>query len=332
MKKKMMLVLVGVLLFSLITSVFAEDYVVKEGDMLWKIARDNNTTVDEIVKLNNIEDQNTIYVGQVIQMSNKEKEIKEESIMTNVEKSKALIESLGTDNMEPVAYVNPNKYIQHNLAVADGLSGFGELVKQLPDTTYASVKRIFSDGDYVFMHTEYDFFGPKIGFDIFKFEDGLIVEHWDNLTTTAEDVNPAGRSEIDGTTVVRDLNKTEENKTLVKGFVEDVLMGGAPEKITEYINANKYFQHNTGVADGLDGLGIALEEMAKTGLPMVYDKNHFVLGEGNFVLTVSEGQFLGKKVSFYDLFRIEDGLIVEHWDVIEEIPAESEWKNSNGKF
>jgi predicted SnoaL-like aldol condensation-catalyzing enzyme len=43
------------------------------------------------------------------------------------------------------------------------------------------------------------------------------------------------------------------------------------------------------------------------------------LGEGDFVLSVSEGQFLGENVAFYDLFRVEDGKIVEHWDTIEEI-------------
>jgi predicted SnoaL-like aldol condensation-catalyzing enzyme len=57
-----------------------------------------------------------------------------------------------------------------------------------------------------------------------------------------------------------------------------------------------------------------------------------VLGEGNFVLTVSEGNFAGKPSSFYDLFRVEAGKIAEHWDTIETIPPKSEWQNVNGKF
>jgi predicted SnoaL-like aldol condensation-catalyzing enzyme len=59
---------------------------------------------------------------------------------------------------------------------------------------------------------------------------------------------------------------------------------------------------------------------------------HRVLGEGNFVLTVSEGQFAGKHTSFYDLWRVENGKIAEHWDTVEAIPKEAEWKNGNGKF
>ena len=109
-------------------------------------------------------------------------------------------------------------------------------------------------------------------------------------------------------------------------------MGAAPDKITDYVSTETFLQHNSGVADGLDGLGAALQALAEAGKAMVYDKNHMILGQGNFVLAGSEGQFLGKHVSFYDLFRIEEGKIVEHWDVIEEIPEQDKWMNNNGKF
>ena len=72
--------------------------------------------------------------------------------------------------------------------------------------------------------------------------------------------------------------------------------------------------------------------MAKNGITMTYDRIHKVLGEGNFVLVVSEGSFAGKHVSFYDLFRVEAGKIAEHWDVIEPLLPNSEWQHQNGKF
>lgn len=86
---------------------------------------------------------------------------------------------------------------------------------------------------------------------------------------------------------------------------------GATEPVG-YINAEKYTQHNLSVADGLSGLGAALEAMASQGIKMVYDKVHIVLGEGNFVLVVSEGNFANEPTSFYDLFRVENGKIAEH--------------------
>ena len=47
---------------------------------------------------------------------------------------------------------------------------------------------------------------------------------------------------------------------------------------------------------------------------------------------MSEGYKDGVHSSFYDLFRVADGRIVEHWDTIEAIVPRSEWKNDNGKF
>ena len=252
--------------------------------------------------------------------------------MTKKEKVVALLKSIETGAAEPVGYINPNKYIQHNLGAADGLAGFGALLKALPpNSAKVNTVRAFEDGEFVFTHTDYNFFGPKIGFDIFRFENGLIVEHWDNLQETAKP-NPSGHTMIDGPAVATDLNKTEENKKLVKQFVEDILVNGKMDKLAGYFNGDNYIQHNPLIPDQLSGLGKALGEWAKQGITMKYSKIHKVLGEGNFVLVVSEGNLAGKHNSFYDLFRVENGKIAEHWDTIEPIPAQAEWKNNNGKF
>lgn len=252
---------------------------------------------------------------------------------SNKVKVSELLDSFNTGDPAPIAYINSSHYVQHNLDVGDGLEGFGEVMKHAPPQGFkAKVHRVFADGDYVFAHTEYDFFGPKAGFDVFRFEDGLIVEHWDNLSEITPP-NPSGRTQFDGATDVTDLQATESNKTVVEAFVKDVLMGANPEKITDYVSTETYLQHNSAVADGLDGLGAALEYFAQNGLVMQYDTLHKVLGEGNFVLTMSEGKFgQGDHVAYYDLFRLDNGLIVEHWDVIQAIPAEADWKNQNGKF
>ncbi|SOE20033.1 Predicted SnoaL-like aldol condensation-catalyzing enzyme [Spirosomataceae bacterium TFI 002] len=256
----------------------------------------------------------------------------EEMKLTNKEKVVALLNSFNTGDQTPVSYINPNKYIQHNLAVGDGLAGFGDVMSHAPEGGFkAKVIRAFEDGDFVFTQTEYDFFGPKIGFDIFRFEDGLIVEHWDNLTAIAP-VNPSNRSQIDGATNLVDLDKTEANKAIVKDFVNTVLIKGEFDKMANFFDGDNYIQHNSMIADGLSGLGKALEEMAKNGVSMILEKNHMVLGQGNFVLTVSEGTFAGQPTSYYDLFRVENGKIAEHWDVMETIAPATEHKNGNGKF
>lgn len=261
-----------------------------------------------------------------------ENSMETQTILSNKEKAIAVLTSLETGDQTAIGYINPQKYIQHNLAVADGLEGFGAVMQNAPEGGFkAKVVRSFEDGDYTFSHTIYDFFGPKVGFDIFRFEEGKIVEHWDNLAVLTPP-NPSNRTQTDGSTDLSDINKTEDNKALVADFINTVLVQGGFDKMANYFDGDNYIQHNSMISDGLSGLGTALEEMAKNGITMVYEKNHMVLGEGNFVLAVSEGQFGGKHTSFYDLFRLENGKIVEHWDIIETILPEAEHKNTNGKF
>ena len=252
--------------------------------------------------------------------------------ISNKEKAIALLSSIESGDQTAVEYVNSAKYTQHNLSIGDGLAGFGAALQALPKgTARVNVIRTFVDGDFVVAHTEYNFFGPKDGFDVFRFEDGLIVEHWDNLIEIAPP-NPSGHTQFDGPTEIEDLDQTDANKTLVQSFVQTILADGNMNKIGDYIGGDNYIQHNPGIADGLSGLSQALEAMAKQGITMVYSKIHKVLGQGNFVLTISEGTFADKATSFYDLFRVENGKIVEHWDVMETIILKDEWKNANGKF
>lgn len=256
-----------------------------------------------------------------------------EITMTNKDKAVALLNSIETGDQSAIAYVNAEKYTQHNLTVGDGLAGFGAVLQALPEgSARVNVVRVLEDGEYVFAHTDYNFFGPKVGFDVFRFEDGLIVEHWDNLIEKETKPNPSGHTQLDGPTDARDLGDTAANKALVGSFVQTILANGEMDKIGNYIDGDNYTQHNPDIGDGLSGLGEALEAMAKQGISMVYTKVHKVLGEGNFVLTISEGTFADQPTSFYDLFRVENGKIVEHWDVIETIIPQDEWKNANGKF
>ena len=243
-----------------------------------------------------------------------------------------LLKSIETGASKPLTYINPTKYIQHNLAVADGLAGVEALLQSLPrGATKVNTVRVLQDGDFVILHTDYNFFGPKVGFDIFRFEDGKIVEHWDNLQETALKPSPSGRTMIDGPTAISDLDKTETNKVLMQTYMDD-LLHGRKDKFSSYFEGNNYIQHNPLVADNLTGLFAGLKALASQGQAVKYDRVHKVLGEGNFVLVVAEGSFGDRPVSYYDLYRIENGKIAEHWDTIEPIPPRAEWKNPNAKF
>lgn len=229
-------------------------------------------------------------------------------------------------------------YIQHNPFVPTGLEPFIGLLPVLKEhRTYAENVRMFQDGDFVFMHNIWKNAKPfgadeMVAFDIIRVdENGKVAEHWDAMTVLVKET-ASGRTQTDGPTTVEDLDKTEANKALAVSLIEDVLMGKNPSKIGDYISSEEYHQHNPQIKDGLTGIVEAVEYLTSQNNMFKYTKIHKVLGEGNFVLTVSEGEWNGgKKHVFYDLFRMKDGKIVEHWDVIQEIPTEG-LAHNNGMF
>ena len=238
----------------------------------------------------------------------------------------ALLKGIETGDPASVEVVNSDKYIQHNPQTLEGGEGLIALFKRLSKTSpRVNIVRIFSDGNFVFAHTEYDFSTSRIGFEVFRFEEEQTVEHWDNIQSR-KGPNSSGHSMVDGRIDICDLNKTEEHRAFIRSFLETVLIGGQLNELKSFV-AEMHIEHNPHMSDGLPALHKALSEHT-----ICYEKAHRVLVEGNFVLSVCEGYRDGEHSSFYDLFRIESSKIVEHWDTTEKIAPRSEWKNDNGKF
>ena len=247
----------------------------------------------------------------------------------------ALENTLLAGNVDAVPQYFAADIIQHNEMFANGIEAQKGVVGFLAGngTFKAEYVRVIADDDIVAVHARYEGFGetPMIAFDVFRVEDGKIAEHWDNLIPE-QPVNPSGRTQIDGETAITDLDQTEANKAKVEEFITRSLIEHEEVDFTQYISPVTYLQHNPMVADGLQGFGAFMAEMAQQGITMDYRKVHQVIGEGNFVLTLSEGALGGEPTAFYDLFRLEDGLIVEHWDVIAPMPTEDAPHNEAGKF
>jgi len=245
---------------------------------------------------------------------------------------RALLKSIETGDPAPVAVVNEAKYIQHNPQTREGSAGLAALFQRLSKTSpRVNIVRAFEDGDFVFAHTEYDFASRKIGFEVFRFEAGLAVEHWDNIQER-QGPNQSGRHMVDGPTESVDLDQTESNRELARSFVATVLIDGQFDRLTDYVDEDAYAEHNPRLADGVSALRSALEATAKGRRYIDYRHVHHVLAEGNFVLCLSEGDFGGIHSAFYDLFRVADGKLVEHWDTTEKIAPRRDWQNDNGKF
>lgn len=229
------------------------------------------------------------------------------------------------------------RYTQHSTGVQNGRAGFIEFfegfIARNPKRDIDLV-RVFEDGTYVFVHAFQSLNGGEarwVTTDLFDTdEDDKLIEHWDVISPFVDDTL-SGRTQVDGPSEVVDLDRTDANKELVRSFIEEVLVGGAGLPLTDFISADQYHQHNPDVADGLDGFATYLSGLHDRGEAMVYKQLHRLVGRGNFVASLSEIELAGTAMAVFDIWRIDDGRIVEHWDNMEPIPPKEQWANS-GKF
>ena len=244
---------------------------------------------------------------------------------------KKLLKGIETGDPEAAAVVNEDQYIQHNPRTGEGSPGLAELFARLAKTNpRVTFVRVFEDGDFAFAHNEYDFSGVEVAFEVFRFEDGKAVEHWDNIQMK-QPPNPSGRTMLDGETAITDLDKTEANRELAGTFARQVLIEQQFDRLEIYV-ADDLIQHDPEIADGVTALRNALEAEKNGTLWIEYQQIHRVLAEGNFALCMIEGQRNGLHSGLYNLFRVADGKIAEHWNTVTPIARRSEWQNENGKF
>lgn len=272
--------------------------------------------------------------GYAITPPQTEQRIERKTIMNNKQIVGAFLGAVLQQDASKMRALANKDYIQHNPHLPTGLEAFiGMLPILKQHGTTAENVRMLADGNYVFMHNIWRNAKPfgadeMVSFDIIRLDpSGKVAEHWDALMPQTS-ANPSGRTLTDGATEVSDLDKTQANKAQVRQLF-DTLIHGSPEQVSAAVQENfapDYKQHNPVAADGLQGFMAAMPtEQWK------FTKQHAVLGEGNFVLSISEGTHKGTHSVFYDLVRINKGKIVEHWDVIQAIPTQG-LANPNGMF
>jgi predicted SnoaL-like aldol condensation-catalyzing enzyme len=226
-------------------------------------------------------------------------------------------------------------FIQHDPNVADGLAGLKAFVADVAKSakTDITIYRTIVDQDIVMLHSKVEgmpgYSGPVIAFDLFRFRDGKIVEHWGGQDAEAG-LNLSRRSQVDGPMDVVDRDRTEANRALVRDFKRVVTVELQFDRVNDFIDDDRYFQHASKVGDGIARLKARVSEVAKPDMAPVLVPRRYV-AEGNFVLAVVEAR-TAPPTANYDLFRVENGRIVEHWDVLSPIPPQDRRKNKNAPF
>lgn len=238
---------------------------------------------------------------------------------------------------EAITAYTGSRYTQHSAGVKDGRDGFIEFFTDFIERNPVrdiEIVRGFEDGRYVFVQAHQvlndgDF--EYVTADIFDTDDDAkIIEHWDVIAEITEP-SVSGHTPIDGPTEPTDLDATDQNKNLVRQFLDVAMRAGDHDKLGEYISMTSFVQHNPEIADGLDGFRDHLSGLGERGEPLTYLNVHRLVGSGDFVAALSHVERGRTELAVMDIFRVSNGKIAEHWDVIEQIAPRDEWANS-GKF
>jgi predicted SnoaL-like aldol condensation-catalyzing enzyme len=127
-----------------------------------------------------------------------------------------------------------------------------------------------------------------------------------------------------------DARQMEENKKIVAAFYDAAVNQKDFEKASQYLGA-RYIQHNPLAADGREGFK-GFITFLKDKFPNNRSEIKRIFADGDYVIVhvhaVREPGTRGNAI--VDIFKLENGKVVEHWDVIQPIPEKA--ANDNGMF
>ncbi|GAB3925704.1 nuclear transport factor 2 family protein [Larkinella terrae] len=241
--------------------------------------------------------------------------------MQNIEFNKSIIRdfyrrTVANGDLDFAEQIIANDYIQHSPRVKPGKAGLLEALaamKQLPKpaSTTKPFMRLIAENDWVVTNLSFEMGGqPMAVIDLFRLRNGQVVEHWDAMQKQPE-TTLNGHPMLGGVVEIEDVPATEANKKTVAEFYERVLVNRKVGLLSDYV-ASDLIQHVPEIANGADGLR---QYWQQKGDGFVVQNVLRIIGEGNFVVVQADGQLDQKPVTFYDVFRLSQGKIVEQWGV-----------------
>jgi predicted SnoaL-like aldol condensation-catalyzing enzyme len=208
-------------------------------------------------------------------------------------------------NLDLVDSYIKEDYIQHSPTVKTRRAGLLEMLtflKTLPKPAEKSpspIIRVIAEDDFVAVHLDVKFMGKRMAvIDLYRLEGGKLAEHWDAGQLQPDEADDS-ITMTNGISVIEDSADAEKNKNVVKEFYANIL------QTDKYLTPG-FIEHN-----------------ATSGLLNQTDytiKVHRIIGEGNFVVSQCECKHADKTLAQYNIFKMEDGKIAEHWSVEQEVP------------
>ncbi len=246
-----------------------------------------------------------------------------------------MFDDLSSGHIDSALSVYSESFLQHNPYGRDGIGGLRSLaqpgVADSPVPMYFTIKRVLADGDLVATHTHV---GPDSGdetagfsyVDIFRLDNGKIVEHWDVT-------QPIPAQTLTGQTMFSDLYAYDEAPQQRSEAAEEATRVRIVDAYTRFLNDRDrsvldtwdipgYIQHNPGQPNGFQNVIDQIEQLPAD----VEFKVHRSMADGDLVLIHTQLILPGEDpndefngTTILELFRVVDDRIVEHWDVIRPV-------------
>jgi predicted SnoaL-like aldol condensation-catalyzing enzyme len=253
---------------------------------------------------------------------------KGDQAMKNIEKVQTIFANISAGDIDlAMQYIDPKRFVQHNPYVAAGVEGLKEFIRQSPrDQLRFTVVRAIQDGPYVVTQGTRERQGRDVFFEIFRFEEGLVVEHW-AFSAEGAPPNQSGHTQTDGPTQPKPSEYTEKSKAFVRHYYETVHISRDESDIQQYFSGDHCIRHEPGVRDGVAAF---LSDMHRLIKNRTIDDIKLALGQGDFVFIAAKGTHEGEPCVYIDLYRVEDGKIAERWGLSEQVPPQAQWKHTNG--
>ncbi|WP_114786051.1 nuclear transport factor 2 family protein [Vibrio tetraodonis] len=229
-------------------------------------------------------------------------------------------------------------YIQHAPAYGDGPV---ELMKAIAGELTSDpnvnidIYRTIAEGPYVAIHSVWTASDKSqyVYVDIWREENGKLVEHWDHYQKVpALSANKNTMYQGPEVNIYDSTQDIERNRKRAISIIKSFDNPANKIAVKKYVSDETYIQHNPEVPDGKDALLDYLDYLHKNDAKYSTQIAK-TIAMGDMVLVHSKQIDLNKKGDFgtgyIDIFRFNhDGLIVEHWDVVETQTGKSKNKNS----
>jgi predicted SnoaL-like aldol condensation-catalyzing enzyme len=224
-------------------------------------------------------------------------------------------------------------YIQHNPQADTGRAGvltfFASLgqPQAVQERVQTPLVAIVAEREYVALVQVDEQTQPRpyttTWFDLFRIEDGVIAEHWDHGRLAADGtprgyVPPSASSDQEPALLSADM-QLAANKRLVYDMWRTLLDGQQVEEAPRFL-APGYVQHNPQANTGLQGFLAFFRQFAQPRPVQPTIANFIqIVAEGDLVVlatlrTYNAGGGAPYTTTWFDMFRVGSGLLVEHWD------------------